>query len=239
MDAPQLSDSLMRWTAMSVWAICLALMSGEPAQAGDSAFQGHDSIRDAAAAHVRRNAGSGRVNVRARLPDSRLHLRRCDEPLQTQGTSQGLHAQVQVSCPGLWKIYVPVTLQREQQMVVARRSLQSGEIVAEADLLLEWRSVQGSGYGQFESLDAVVGRRVARPVRAGQVVQPNQLRQAMSIRKGDIVTLVSRAGPVEIRGRGRAQDDAVENGRLRVENLSSGRIVEGYARGGGVVEIPG
>lgn len=239
MDFTKLSDRMFHWAALAAWALFMLMLLGDLAQAQSRAFQSHESIREAAAAHARSQSGGGRVAASARLPDSRLHLQQCDEALQTRGVSQALHAQIQVSCPGLWKIYVPVSLQREQQLVVARRSLQAGEIVGEADLALEWRPVQGRGYGQFESLDAVVGRRVARPLRAGQVVQPNQLRQAMSIRKGDIVTLISRAGPVEIRGRGRARDDAVENGRLRVENLSSGRIVEGYARGDGIVEIQG
>lgn len=239
MDFPKRSDRLFPWAALAAWTLCLPLILGELAHAQDRAFQSHESIRMAATEHARAQAGAGRISASARLPDSRLHLQQCDQPLQTSGVSQALHAQIQVSCPGQWKIYVPVTLQREQQLVVARRSLQVGEIVAEADLALEWRALQGRGYGQFENLDAVVGRRVARPLRAGQVIQPNQLRQAMSIRKGDIVTLISRAGPVEIRGRGRAHEDAVENGRLRVENLSSGRIVEGYARGDGIVEIQG
>jgi flagella basal body P-ring formation protein FlgA len=52
-----------------------------------------------------------------------------------------------------------------------------------------------------------------------------------------MVTLVAGNGDVSVRMAGRALSDGLVNQRVRVENLSSGRIVEGIARSEQVVEI--
>lgn len=215
----------------------IGLLLGNVALAGE--LEDPQRIQAVASAYAQEHAGSGRIQAQARMPDSRLNLPRCPQKPTASANQHGLRMQVRVSCPGLWSLYVPVTVQQEKQVVVTRRSLAAGELVAAADVQLQWITLKGIGYGQFESLQAVVGRKLIRPVRSGQVLQPNQLRQAYTVHKGDTVTLLSRAGSVEIRGRGKAQQNAVENSRVRVRNLSSGKIVEGYARGNGLVEIQG
>ncbi len=247
MDTQQRIDKLFHWAAIAAWLMFVLTLMTDLAHAQAPADEPHLTSPWESRAHIEQvasdyavqQAGGGRVSVRAQLPDRRLRLPRCPEPLQAQGLTRGQRLQVQVSCTGRWKLYVPVTMQQEKQLIVARRSLQTDAIVAAADLDREWRALKGSGYGHFESVEAVIGRRVARPIMAGQIITPGQLRQAFSVHKGDLVTLVSRIGNVEIRGRGRAENDALENTRVRVRNLSSGRLVEGYVRADGLVEIRG
>ena len=51
------------------------------------------------------------------------------------------------------------------------------------------------------------------------------------------VTLLADAGGVSVRMAGRALSDGLMNQRVKVQNLSSGKIVEGIARSEQVVEI--
>jgi flagella basal body P-ring formation protein FlgA len=60
---------------------------------------------------------------------------------------------------------------------------------------------------------------------------------AQAVQRGQTVTLVAEAGGISIRMAGRALSDGFVNQRVRVENLSSGKIVEGIARSPQVVEI--
>lgn len=236
MNSKSLLTSLPQWLRLTGLALATLVGVGV-AQAGD--FEDPQRIVEVAEQHATGEAGDGRVRARAQIPDSRLRLARCPTRPQATSTGRGSRLQVQVSCPGQWRIYVPVSLDQDKQLVVAARSLQTQEVISADDLSLEWQSVTHSGYGHFESPEALIGRRVAAPIQAGQIITPAQVRQAVSINKGDVVTLLSRIGGVEIRGRGRAEHDAVENTRVRVRNLDSGRIVEGYARDGRIVEIQG
>ena len=66
----------------------------------------------------------------------------------------------------------------------------------------------------------------------------NQLLVASkAVQRGQMVTLVADASGLNVRMSGRALSDALVNQRVRVQNLSSGKIIEGVARSEQVVEI--
>jgi len=47
------------------------------------------------------------------------------------------------------------------------------------------------------------------------------------VRRGQRVTLIASAGGIEVRAQGEAVADAMPDGRVRVLNLNSHRVVEG------------
>ena len=57
------------------------------------------------------------------------------------------------------------------------------------------------------------------------------------VQRGQTVTLIATNGGFSVRMAGRALSDGMINQRVRVENLSSGKVVEGIARSEQVVEI--
>lgn len=234
------SSAIDRWffrAALVAWVVFVGLIFSDAAEAKE--LEDPERIMSIATQYAEQHAGPGRNKVQARMPDSRLYLPRCPQPPNASASQHGLRMQVKVSCPNSWALYVPVSVEQQRQVVVTRRSLAANELIGREDVELRWQALSSGGYGYFESLEAVIGRKLIRPVNADRMLQPNQLRQAWTVHKGDTVTLISRAGPVEIRGRGTAQHNAVEHSRVKVRNLSSGRIVEGYARGNGIVEIQG
>ena len=219
------------------WAAFIMLLVCDVASARN--LESAQRLQDTAIQYVTEHAGNSRIQASAKLPDSRLNLPECKVPLQASAGELRSRMQVRVSCPGLWSLYVPVSVSQEKQLIVTTRSLASNELIAASDVSLEWKKVADVSYGHFDSIEAVVGRKTIRPLNAGKVLRPNQLRQAAEIHKGDTVTLLSKIGSLEIRGRGTALHDAVENSRVQVRNSSSGKLVEGYSRGNGIVEING
>ena len=57
------------------------------------------------------------------------------------------------------------------------------------------------------------------------------------MQRGQSVTLVADADGMSVRMAGRALADGLINQRVKVQNLSSGKIVEGIARSEQTVEI--
>jgi flagella basal body P-ring formation protein FlgA len=82
-----------------------------------------------------------------------------------------------------------------------------------------------------------VGRTAARPISGGTILSNQQLVASKAVLRGQTVTLVADAGGMSVRMAGRALSDGMVNQRVRVQNLSSGKIVEGIARSEQVVEI--
>ena len=81
------------------------------------------------------------------------------------------------------------------------------------------------------------GLTAGRPISGGAFLTNQQLVAAKAVQRGQSVTLVADLGGMSVRMAGKALSDGFINQRVRVENLSSGKIVEGIARSEQVVEI--
>lgn len=222
-------------------ALVLLLCGGGGAHAAD---QDPERIRAAAEAAVRaRTAGMGQVFVHADALDPRLHLPACEAPLQAALAGDGaLRAQVPVGvrCSGTrpWSIYLVVRTESEVPVLVARRALPRDATPRMQDFTVETRRVAGLSAQFAGDAAALDGRRLRRPVSAGETLAIDALAVAPVIRRGEQVTLLARAGAMEIRVAAIALSDGRPDEHIRVQNPASQRVIEGVVRAAGLVEVP-
>ncbi|WP_313249482.1 flagellar basal body P-ring formation chaperone FlgA [Stenotrophomonas acidaminiphila] len=212
----------MRLTAL------LCLLLALPVQAAD--FQSVASIR-AAALSTLDPATEAEASV-----DAGLRLPACPAPLQARATG---NRTVEVACPeaGGWKLFVPVTVRREQDVLVLARGIAAGEVLSAADIGSVRRDTARIAGAVLSDPQAAIGRVARRAMGAGTLLSANDLVAPRIIRRGDSVALVSRRGGVEVRVAGKALADAGEADRVPVENLSSRRVVQGVATASGDVLV--
>jgi flagella basal body P-ring formation protein FlgA len=212
--------------------------------AAPGAAQDPQAIRAAAEAAVRAPAGAvGSVFVRADALDPRLRLPACAQPLAVAVSGDGaLHAQVPVSvrCGGArpWSLYLVVHVESEVPVLVARRALPRDALPRLEDFSLESRRVAGFSAQYAGDAAALSGRRLRRPLGAGEPLALDALAVAPVIHRGEQVTLLARADALEIRVAAIALADGRPDERIRVQNLASQRVVEGVVRATGLVEVP-
>ena len=206
--------------------ICLLL----PSLAAATGFQPVETIRAAALATLAAGE-SGEANV-----DANLRLPVCAQPLQAKVTA---NTTVEVACPqaGGWRLFVPVKVRREQQILVLVRGVAAGETLAAADISSVKRDTARLPGTVLLKPEAAVGRVARRALSAGSLLSANDLVAPRSVRRGDNVALVSRRGGVEVRMAGKALGDAGEGERVSVENLSSRRVMQGIATPAGDVLV--
>ena len=84
---------------------------------------------------------------------------------------------------------------------------------------------------------AVVGRRLRRAMPAGAMLATDDVGGEDALKRGDPVTLVSRAGGMEVRMGGRAMGAGKVGSTISVENTGSRRIIRGRVVGAGLVEV--
>lgn len=201
-----------------------------PTLAWAAAFQSPESIRAAAVAAV---GVTGAVEASV---DSQLRMPACGQPLAA--TVAGA-TSVAVRCadnPG-WQVYVPVRVRREADVVVLARPVRSDEPIGPQHLAVQRRDV-GQEAGTVVADPAVaVGRRLRKAMPAGAMLTADDLGDEAALRRGDPVTLVSRAGGMEVRMNGRALGPARMGSTVSVENTGSRRIIRGRLVGPGVVEV--
>jgi flagellar basal body P-ring formation protein FlgA len=175
--------------------------------------------------------------------DARLRVAACDRPLKGFITGDGklLHqTTVGVRCEGAirWTIYTSVSVESQTAVLVARRPLSRDTELGAADFQLETHRVPGVASAYVTDNAALSGQRLHQPLAAGEALQYSALAPANLVHRGQHVVLLARAGGVEVRMEGVALADGGVSDRIRVENLSSQRIIEGIVRSESVVETP-
>lgn len=196
------------------------------------------AIRSAAENHVAAQLQGAKVEASL---DGRLRLPNCDEPLHaaTFGTPTNAAWTVSVSCthPVAWNLYVPIRISSERQVLIATRNLRAGDTISADAVGVQIRDTSQLPSGFIARSELAVGKVVRQPVAAGAALSPDALGQSPSIRRGQLVTLLSRAGPIEVRAQGKAMADGAPGDHIKVENESSRREVEGRVTDDGSVEV--
>lgn len=210
----------------------------------DERWHSNGDIQATAEAHVLRLTGStgNRTTVKAGALDPRHRLPRCDRELESfmrRGSDVGSRTIVGVECRGArpWKVYVPVDVVVLANVFTARRTLPRGHLLTREDLAMDERDVSRMMSGYITSVDELVGQRLRQSVVAGRTVTPAMLEADRIVTRGQTVTLLASQGGLRVSMIGKALSDGALNQRIRVENVNSGRVVEGIVRSREHVEI--
>ncbi len=186
-------------------------------------------------------AGEARVHASAEALDPRLRLPLCEgKPAGhlPQAASFGARVSVGVSCAApRWTVYVPVRVETEMPVLVLRNALPRNAAVGAADVEIRTQRVPGLATSYIGRVEELSGRHLKRPVPAGTALTVDLLAADILVRRGQRVTLVAQAGGLEVRAQGEAIQDATPDGRVRVLNLASRKVVEGQVESRDLVRV--
>ena len=210
-----------------------------------------ESIRAAAERAVRTQAvtaateavGDATLRLQAAPLDPRLRVAACDRDLTgaiTNGGQVRAQTTVGVRCEGQvrWTVYTSVSVESETTVLIARRALPRDAEVTAADFTVETRWVPGFASAYVRAPAALAGQRLGRGIGAGEALAAEVLAPANLIHRGQQVVLLAHAGGLEVRMTGIALGDGRASQRIRVQNQSSQRVVEGVVLSSNEIEIP-
>jgi flagella basal body P-ring formation protein FlgA len=171
-----------------------------------------------------------------------LELERCQLPVAANLTSAHHmqdRATIELRCPTpkSWHIYVQARIIGTSTVAVAAHAIVMGSVLKAADLRVEQHDISELPLGFLDDPSIAVGLTASRPIPGGAFITNQQLVAAKAVQRGQSVTLVADAGGMSVRMAGKALSDGLVNQRVKVANLSSGKVVEGIARSEQVVEI--
>jgi flagella basal body P-ring formation protein FlgA len=182
------------------------------------------------------------ASVTAGTLDTRLRLARCTSGMHAQiptGMSMQARTMVGVACDGpvRWMVYVPVTVESRISVLVLKHPVPREARLTIEDVTVESRKVTGLSTAYLTSENDLLARTVQRPLPMGTTLTMDMFKPDLVIKHGQEVTLVAAAGGIEVRATGRALADAAGGTRLKVQNLSSLKVVEGVVEGPDVVRV--
>ena len=82
----------------------------------------------------------------------------------------------------------------------------------------------------FSDKNELVGRKLKKNLKLGQILHPRHLFENFDVYNGDIISIVSNLGNVSVTVSGEAQDSGNLGDLIKVKNLKSGKIVRGYIK---------
>jgi flagellar basal body P-ring formation protein FlgA len=171
-----------------------------------------------------------------------LELARCREPVKAALASTHHmqdRATIELRCQSAkpWHLYVQVRIIGTSSVVVAAHAIVVGSVLKATDLRVEQHDISELPPGFLDDPAIAMGLTANRPISGGAFLTNQQLVAAKAVQRGQSVTLIADLGGMSVRMAGKALSDGLINQRVRVQNISSGKIVEGIARSEQVVEI--
>ncbi len=210
-------------------------------------YQSHDSIKKSAEQYLtnileNNLQGSMTVKVTTGRLDSRLRLRQCELPLEPflpSGSNLSGNTSIGVRCEGRkpWSLYVSAKISKYADVFVSTRFLARGIELTERDFTLKRHDISNQSHGYITDIKEIKGKILRRPLRHNTVIPPNALNEAMLVKRGDRVTILAQNSGVKVHMKGKALKNGAAGELIRVQNLSSKRIIEGRVLSAGVVAV--
>ena len=121
-------------------------------------------------------------------------------------------------------------------VVVAVRSIGKQTVVQREDVELQ-RGIKAARPASelVTRIEDVVGRETTRSLAAGQYLEQDHIRQPLSVRRGDVVTVYARSAGLRVRTTARAKDDGSVGDLIAVDSLLNKQSF--FARVSGIQEV--
>ena len=218
------------------------VMANEP---NANNFEALDNIKSAAekfAIEQINTEGLSNITASSSALDSRLHLKKCDVPLQAFSNSASSNIgrlTIGVRCTGIkpWSLYVPVTINAMANAVTTSRPLVRGEVLSPSDLQVVSRSVKQLPANYLRNLEELAGMEVTRPIQSGLILTLNMIKATPLIQKGQEVIISASSGSIKVRMNGIALKNGAPGEFIPIRNTNSGRTVEGQVLNANTVTV--
>ena len=128
-------------------------------------------------------------------------------------------------------------LAESRQVVVASSNLNVGQVLTPDLLKLERLDAEKINRTHLFDLSGLEGSELIRPIRAGEAIRTSDLRPALMVKKGDLVTFViGRPTEFMITVKVEALQDGRLNEQIKLRNPESGHTFSGIITGKGAAK---
>ena len=182
------------------------------------------------------------IVVTAGRLDPRLRFAHCAGPLEASllsGARLQAQASIAVGCRqgANWTVYVPVTIASRIQVWALKSPQAQGARLSAADVIAETRLVSGLALGYVTNGAELSRSTLRHPLPAGAVLMSQDLLPDFLVRQSEQVTMVAAVDGIQVKAAGLALQDGRYGALIRVQNVSSSRVVEGVVAANRVVDV--
>ena len=117
-----------------------------------------------------------------------------------------------------------------------KRAIEKNDVIelSDLDLVISNKSSNNSFYNNKKDL---VGRKIKRNLKMGQLLHPRHLYEKFDIQRGDYLSIISSVGAASVAVSGKALDSGNLGDLIKVQNLRSGNVIKGYVKKNKIIKV--
>ncbi|MGI9325763.1 MAG: flagellar basal body P-ring formation chaperone FlgA, partial [Pseudomonadales bacterium] len=143
--------------------------------------------------------------------------------------------QLRCSQPVAWTAYINVRFGVWREVLTACHSLPRNQTLVAQDLCPRQQSLATLRQHALFDAQEAEGMALKRAVTAGAVLYRSQLAPAITVTRGETLTIAAQRGQVLIQTSGKALGSGSNGQQIQVQNIRSGRKLAGWILGPGRV----
>lgn len=143
---------------------------------------------------------------------------------------------VRCAAPSPWTIYVGATVQVIAEYIATAAPLAQGQVIGPNDMVRVKGDLTALPNGVITDTSQAIGRTVTASLAAGMPLRSDTLRAQQAVQQGQTIRVVSSGPGFQVSTDAKALNNAAE-GQVAQARTTSGQVVSGIARAGGVVEV--
>ena len=117
-----------------------------------------------------------------------------------------------------------------------KRSLEKNSIIGLDDIyLIKLSNISKKSF--FSDKKDLIGRKLKKNVKMGQILHPRHLYQKFEVMDGDSISIVSKIGNASVTVSGEAKSSGNLGDLIKVKNLRSGKTVKGYIKKNKIIKV--
>lgn len=222
-------------------AVFLTVCTLVPAQA--NFLQSHAEINHAVKKFVvQQNVPLKNLQVTLTSLNQQLRLPQCTKALQVEmapGAKLLGHISLKISCasPKKWKIHVAAHIDGQVDVIIARHPIPRGTVIQSENLDFVLRQYSQLNHGYYGSANLLNNMEAKRNIKAGQILIPGFLQPQKLVLRGQHITIIAENGALKLRVKGKALMDGQQGQTIKVQNLTSKKLIYARVISAGVVRI--
>ena len=137
----------------------------------------------------------------------------------------------------LKEIWVKAYIKVFQDVVLPVRNLKKGHIITQKDLYMGRKDISRLPLGVLIDPEDVIGMKLKRGISASSLLRDNVLTYPVLVKRGKVVEIFLEMSGLKVTTKGVAKEDGSKNELIKVENLSSKRVIFGRVIAPGIVKV--
>ncbi|WP_319525257.1 flagellar basal body P-ring formation chaperone FlgA [uncultured Desulfosarcina sp.] len=135
------------------------------------------------------------------------------------------------------KLWVNATVSVMADVVTVARPLGRNQYIRLDDIRVERRDLAGLGSETIRRVEEALGNRTTRMIHPGTVLQTSMIDQPPVVKRGDIVKIIAKTGPMTITATGIVKQQGRKGEMVRVMNTDSNRVILARVAGPDAVAV--